>query len=86
MTALTELPNIGKTLVAELNSIGVATTQELIALGSVEATRRIAKTRAGACHSLHLALMGPIRGVRWHSLPKSEGTRLTNRFDNARDR
>ena len=86
MTDLTRLPNIGKTLSAELNSIGVTTLEELSALGSVEATRRIAKTRSGACHSLLFALQGAIRGVRWHSLPKSERARLKDRFEKARDR
>ncbi len=86
MTDLTRLPNIGKTLAAELNSIGVTTQEELIVLGSVEATRRIAQTRSGACHSLLFALEGAICGIRWHSLPKSDRAKLKARFDEARDR
>ena len=86
MIDLTKLPNIGKTLAAELNDIGVTNRDQLIALGSVEATRSIAKTRSGACHSLLFALEGAIRGVRWHSLPKVVRARLKDRFDECKRR
>jgi DNA transformation protein len=86
MSDLTELPNIGKTLAAELEKLGVASREELVSLGSVEAARRIAKTRSGTCHSLLFALEGAIRGVRWHSLPKSDRARLKDRFDASRRR
>ena len=86
MSDLAKLPNIGKTLAAELDSIGVTSLPELTALGSVEATRRIARSRTGACHSLLFALEGAIRGVRWHSIPKSERETLKDRFDEVRDR
>ncbi len=86
MTDLTKLPSIGETLASELSGIGVTTLEELIALGSAEATRRIAKTRPGACHSLLFALEGAIRGVRWHSLPMSGRAQLQARLDEVRDR
>jgi DNA transformation protein len=85
MTDLTKLPNIGSTLAAELHGIGVSSLPELVALGSVEATRRIARSRPGTCHSLLFALEGAIRGIRWHSIPKSERAALKDRFDALRD-
>ncbi len=86
MADLTKLPNIGRTLAAELKRVGVPSREALIAVGSVEAARRIAKTRSGACHNLLFALEGAIRGVRWHSLPKSDRARLKDRFDEAWNR
>jgi DNA transformation protein len=83
---LTALPNIGETLAVELNGVGVATLEELTALGSVEAAHRIARTRFGSGHNLLFALEGAIRGVRWHMLPKPERARLKARFDEAGDR
>jgi DNA transformation protein len=83
MSDLTKLPNIGQILAAELNNIGVTSREDLITLGSVEATRRVAETRSGACHSVLFALDGAIRGVRWPSLPKSDRARLKERFDKA---
>jgi len=86
MADLTQLPNIGKTLAAELENIGVTTREELTEIGSVETARRVAKNRSGACYNLLFALEGAIRGVRWHSLPKPDRETLKRCLDEARAR
>ena len=69
MSNLTELPNIGKTLVQQLEDIGIHTAQELVDLGSRDAWRRIQANDPSACYHRLCALEGAIRGIRWHDLP-----------------
>jgi len=68
MSNLTQLPNIGSVLEAQLTQIGIATPEGLRAAGSREAWLRIYAIDPSACLSRLLALEGAIRGVRWHGL------------------
>jgi DNA transformation protein len=77
---LTDLPNIGEKLAAELHAAGIKDAAELRRLGSVEAALRVDKGERDACRSLLYALEGAIRGVRWHSIPKEERDALCDEY------
>ncbi len=74
MGTLRDLPNLGAVVVRKLEVAGIGTPEELRALGSIEALRRIREgtDEDGPCRSMPAALEGAIRGVRWHAIPKSE--------------
>ncbi len=74
------VPNIGKTLEKELESIGIESVEDLKALGSVEATRRIGAS-GNACYNKLYALEGAIRGIRWHDIPKEERAVVKAKYD-----
>lgn len=66
---LSELPNIGKTLEKRLRAIGVDTQEELGALGSLGALKKLDAINDPGCINMLYALEGALRGVRWHKLP-----------------
>jgi|AGTN01.3.fsa_nt_gi N-acetylglutamate synthase and related acetyltransferases len=66
--ALSQMPNIGPKLEAQLMKAGIATPGELRAVGSREAWLRIKAFDPSACLMRLSALEGAIRGVRWHNL------------------
>jgi len=69
MTALTDLPNIGKTLAEKLKMIGIHNEQELNIIGSENAIIKIATIEnSGVCINMLYALEGAIQGIRWHGL------------------
>ncbi len=68
MSALSEMPNIGATLEAQLKQAGIDTPEQLKAIGSREAWVRIKAFDPPACIMRLCALEGAIRGVRWHNL------------------
>ena len=78
MSALEDLPNIGKVLADRLRASGVGSAEQLLKLGDAAAFHKI---RAGlpddACTHTRLALAGAVRGVRWHSLGKALRAELT---------
>ncbi len=77
MKALTDLPNIGKTLADKLNTIGIETEQDLINIGSENALIKIATiTNSGACINMLYALEGAIQGIRWHGLDNNRKQEL----------
>ena len=81
MEKLDELCNIGAVLAERLRSAGVETPSALKDLGSVEALRRVRQiSDDGPCLNMLCALEGAIRGVRWHSIPQDERTRLWLRY------
>ncbi len=80
---MTDLPNIGDTLAAKLERIGVTTEDELTALGSVEASIRIGAADDEGCYNMLYALEGAIQGVRWHSLPTEVRAKLKEALDEA---
>ena len=83
-TDLTALPNIGKALANELTKVGIDSPDALREVGSIQATARIAAGGRDACYSLLFALEGAIRGIRWHTIPRSERATLKARFDGVR--
>jgi DNA transformation protein and related proteins len=83
MSDLTNLPNIGPVLAAELNKIGVQTFEDLEKLGSIAVVTKIGQTDRTACYNMLYALEGAIRGTRWHGIPKDERTKLKTEFEQA---
>lgn len=73
MEKLTDLPNIGPVLCANLRKIGVETPEELRAMGSRNAFVCIrAQVDPGACLHQLQALEGAVKGVRKSALPPEE--------------
>ncbi len=69
MSALEELPNIGKVLAGRLRKGGVDTAEQLLKIGDAAAFKRIRHVLPDdACVSTRYALAGAVRGVRWHAL------------------
>ena len=64
MGELSSLPNIGKTVEAQLNQVGIFTREQLAAEGSRGAWLKIQSIDASACINRLLALEGAIEGVR----------------------
>jgi DNA transformation protein len=73
MGQLTDLPNIGTVMEAQLNEVGISSFEALKQAGSRETWLRIAAIDPSACYMRLCALEGAIEGVRWHGLP--EGTK-----------
>ena len=67
---LTALPNIGEVLAQKLRQAGIATRDDLVDLGSVEAYLRIWNREDVIGYNMLYALEGAIQGVRWHDLSK----------------
>ena len=82
MTALETLPNIGRVLAGRLRGAGVATAEQLRAIGDSEAFLRIrAELPDDACTHTRLALAGAVRGIRWHGLDPALRAALTREAD-----
>ena len=69
-TPIEQIPNIGRTLAAELRSVGIDSLEALMRVGFWDAwlqLRRVNPDRDAvpAC----LALAGAVAGVRWNHLP-----------------
>ena len=64
MSDLTELPNIGKAVAQQLESVGIKTAADLKEAGRKEAWLRILEIDASACINRLYALEGAIRGVK----------------------
>lgn len=71
MGELRQLPNIGTTLEIRLKRVGIATAEDLIAIGSKGAWTKIKAIDSTACLNTLYALEGAINGVKWPDL--SEG-------------
>ena len=63
--------NLGPVSAGWLKAAGIRTPDDLRALGSVAAFRRVAMHRGGTgvTYNLLYALEGALRGVRWDRLP-----------------
>lgn len=87
MKTLNDLPNIGDVLAEKLASVGVASYEDLISLGSAKVTLKICEgLDPGACYNMLYAIEGAIRGIRWHNIPKEERKQLKREFDHAAGR
>ncbi len=84
MGELGQLPNIGKTLGAQLQAAGVETPAQLRALGSREAWLRLLGRDAGACCNSLYALEGAVQNIRWHNLPQPTKDSLRSFFQQAK--
>ena len=64
MSALAELPNIGKVLAANLAAVGIETPEQLKAIGAKEAFYRIRLHRdPGACLHMLYGIQGAVLGI-----------------------
>ncbi len=64
MGELSELPNIGKVLEEQLNSVGISTKEELRNVGAEKAWLKIQAIDSSACIHRLLALEGAIEGTK----------------------
>jgi len=77
MSKLTDSPNIGTTLAAKLEDIGVTSLDEIRNTGSKELlTRLAARDRNGVCLLMLYALEGTVQGIRWHGLSQEQKEEL----------
>ena len=76
MDELTKLPNIGKVLARKLRQAGIASYDDLIDLGSVEAYLRVWDRQDVIGYNMLYAIEGAIQGVRWHDLPREHRERV----------
>ncbi|ADZ85596.1 TfoX/Sxy family protein [Cellulosilyticum sp. ST5] len=68
MGELSKLPNIGKVVEAQLNEVGITTTEQLKNLGSKKAWLKIKEIDDSACINRLCGLEGAVQGIRWHDL------------------
>ncbi|MBN1821118.1 MAG: TfoX/Sxy family protein [Prolixibacteraceae bacterium] len=76
MKTLTDLPNIGATLVEKLKNAGISTPEQLNVLGAEQTFLRLSIDDESACFNMLCALEGAIQGIRWHNLPKERKEEL----------
>ena len=76
MSSLSDLPNLGPTIIAELSRVGITTPAQLRRAGSVGAALKLDRAGIDVCTSKLSGLEGAIRGVRWHLIPKPKRDRL----------
>jgi len=84
---LTDLHNIGKEAVKLLAAVGITTSNDLRRVGAVTAACRIRKLRPAdpPCRSMLAAFEGSIRGVRWHTISKTERETLWQEYEDRTD-
>ena len=67
MTKLSDLPNIGAHAEQQLTEVGVATAEDLLALGAEQAWLKVQTIDPGVCLHMLYALEGAVQGI-----PKKE--------------
>lgn len=70
MEALTQMPNIGKTLAQKLIHAHISSPQMLRTMGAQQAFVKLATIDNTACLNMLYALEGAIQDIRWHNLPQ----------------
>ncbi|MCB2291543.1 TfoX/Sxy family protein [Clostridium sp. CS001] len=81
MGELSSLPNIGKEVEMQLNTIGIFTYDELKDIGTEQAWLRIQEIDTSACIHRLLALEGAIQGVRKTDLQQLRKAELKDFYD-----
>lgn len=76
MAGLTDLPNIGEKLAAQLERAGIATPRQLMEAGSEQAWLGIQQNDPSACLHRLQALEGAVQGVRKAQLDEESRARL----------
>lgn len=84
MGELSDLPNIGKVVEAQLMQVGIHSAEELKRIGAREAWLRIQKIDASACIHRLMALEGAIEGVKKHMLDDGVKAELKAFYQNHR--
>lgn len=80
MNDLTTLPNLGKVLAQQLETVGISSGSQLKTVGAEEAFARLATLDNSACINMLYALEGAIQGIRWHQLPSERKMELLEFF------
>ncbi len=81
MGELSKLPNIGKEVERQLNSVGIFTYDELKEIGTEQAWLKIQEIDASACIHRLLALEGAIQGVKKTALPQERKAELKDFYN-----
>ena len=84
MGELSDLPNIGKVVEAQLMQVGIHSAEELKRIGAREAWLRIQKIDASACIHRLMALEGAIQGVKKSMLSDEAKAELKAFYQNHR--
>ena len=82
MGELSKLPNIGKVLEEQLNTVGINSVDDLIDIGSKEAWLKIKEIDESACINRLMALEGAIQNIRWHDLSEDDKNNLKDFYNN----
>lgn len=81
MGQLANLPNIGKVVEEQLNSVGIKTTEQLVQTGAENAWLKIQAIDSSACIHRLLALEGAIRGIKKTDIPAERRVELKNFYN-----
>lgn len=76
MGQLANLPNIGKVVEEQLNSVGIESTEQLVQTGAENAWLKIQSIDSSACIHRLLALEGAIRGIKKTDIPAQRKAEL----------
>lgn len=76
MGELANLPNIGKVVEEQLNSVGIETTKQLVQTGAENAWLKIQAIDSSACIHRLLALEDAIRGIKKTDIPAERKAEL----------
>lgn len=76
MGQLANLPNIGKVVEGQLNSVGIETTEQLMQTGAENAWLKIQAIDSSACIHRLLSLEGAIRGIKKTDIPAERKAEL----------
>lgn len=70
-TALTSLPNVGKTTAVKLEKIGIKSAEEFLARDPYEVFEKLRKkVDPTLCRCALAGIVGANRGVPWHTITK----------------
>ena len=81
MGELSKLPNIGNTVEAQLNEVGIFTEEDLKHMGAEQAWLKIQQIDESACIHRLLALEGAIQGVKKTLLPEEKKKELKDFYN-----
>lgn len=84
MGELSKLPNIGKTVEAQLIQVGIDTTEKLKEIGAKEAWLKILEIDESACINRLMALEGAIQGVKKSLLSDEAKADLKNFYQQSK--
>ena len=84
MGELSQLPNIGKVVEAQLNEVGIYTYDQLKETGSKQAWLKIKAVDESACIHRLLSLEGAIRNIKKSQLPEDVKADLREFYQSAK--
>lgn len=84
MGELSQLPNIGKVVEAQLNEVGIYTYEQLKETGSKQAWLKIKAVDESACIHRLLSLEGAVRNIKKSQLPEDVKADLREFYQSAK--